>query len=186
VGPGGAGRFGPARDPTGRGLVATGSPSGAGRKRLGGSVSGLRILPASTNAHYAGSPLAAHFLTLVAVSTIVPGMIHTFLPDGGAGVIAGLDLSANAETVVGVFAWAGATQIVWGATLLFASLRQRTLVPLLLALVAIERTLIALNLWLLKPSAADPRPPEAWVSLLALPLVLLALVLSMRTRRRSP
>jgi hypothetical protein len=38
-------------------------------------------------------------------------------------VIAGLDLSANGATVIGVFAWAGATQIVCGISLVSASLR---------------------------------------------------------------
>jgi hypothetical protein len=31
----------------------------------------------------------------------VPGLIHVFLPDGGAGVIAGLDLSKNRATIIG-------------------------------------------------------------------------------------
>jgi hypothetical protein len=36
--------------------------------------------------------VAAWFLTLAAIGTIIPGSIHVFLPDGGAGVIAGIDL----------------------------------------------------------------------------------------------
>ena len=66
----------------------------------------MPILPPSTNAQYEGAPLAAYFLTAIGVLTIVSGGIHTFLPDGGAGVIAGLNLSRNGATVVGVFAWA--------------------------------------------------------------------------------
>jgi hypothetical protein len=143
----------------------------------------LSLLAPSTNADYAGSPLAAHFLTLVGVLTILPGLIHTFLPDGGAGVIAGLDLSQNGATIVGVFAWAGATQIVWGTTLALASLRYRSLVPILLALVGVERTLIALNVWVLKPSATGHHPPEAYATLVAIPLVVAALVASLRERR---
>ena len=96
----------------------------------------MPFLPSSTNAQYAGAPIAAHFLTLVGVLTILPGLIHTFLPDGGAGVIAGLDLSVNGAIVIGVFAWAGATQIVWGTTLLVASRRYRSLVPPLRAMKA--------------------------------------------------
>ena len=33
-------------------------------------------------------------------------MIHSFLPDGGAGTIAGLDLSHNRQLILGLFAWA--------------------------------------------------------------------------------
>jgi len=143
----------------------------------------MSILPSSTNADYLGARLAAHFLTLVGVMTIIPGLIHTLLPDGGAGVIAGLDLSRSGATIVSIFAWAGATQIVWGTTLTIASLRYRSLVPLLLALVAVERSLIALNIWVLKPSAVGHRPPEAYATLITIPLVLAALALSMRAER---
>jgi hypothetical protein len=141
----------------------------------------MAFLPESTNAQYAGAPLASRFLGLLGVLTIAPGLIHTFVPDGGAGVIAGMDLSGNGASIVGVFAWAGATQIVWGVTLLVASLRYRSLVPLLLALVLLERTLIGLNLWLLKAPADGHHPPEAYATLVALPLIAGALALSLRT-----
>jgi hypothetical protein len=146
----------------------------------------VSFLPASSNAQYAGSPLAARFLSLVGALTIAPGLIHTFLPDGGAGVIAGLDLSRNGATVIGVFAWAGATQIVWGISLLVASLRYRSLVPPLLALVLAERSLIALNIWLLKPSSSGHHPPEAYATLVSLPIIVAALLISMRRREEKP
>ena len=145
----------------------------------------MSFLPPSTNSQYTGAPIAAHFLTLVGVLTILPGLIHTFLPDGGAGVIAGLDLSVNGAIVIGVFAWAGATQIVWGTTLLVASRRFRSLVPPLLVLVAVERALIALNIWVLKASATGHRPPEAYATLISLPLLLAAIALSLRDRRSA-
>jgi len=138
------------------------------------------LLPASTNAQYGGAPLAAHFLALLGVLTIAPGLVHVFLPDGGAGSIAGIDLSGNGARVIGVFAWAGATQIVWGVTLLVAALRYRSLTPLLLALVAAERTLMALNFWFLKAPESGRQPPEAYATLVALPLIVGALALSLR------
>ncbi len=145
----------------------------------------MSFLPPSTNAHYEGARLAAHFLTLVGILTIVPGLIHSFLPDGGAGVIAGIDLSGNGATVIGVFAWAGATQIVWGTALLVASLRYRSLVPPLLALVLLERSLIALNVWLLKAPANGHHPPEAYATLVSVPLLLGAIALSLSSHRRG-
>jgi len=53
------------------------------------------FLPVATNEDYRGKRIAAWFLTFMSVTTIIPGCIHTFLPDGGTGVIAGLDLSQN-------------------------------------------------------------------------------------------
>ena len=140
----------------------------------------MSFLPESTNDRYAGSPLAAYFLTFVGLGTLAPGLIHTFLPDGGAGVIAGMDLSGNGAAIVGVFAWAGATQIVWGLALLAASLRYRSFVPPLFALLLLERGLIALNLWWWKAPAGDHRPPEAYATLVTLPLLVAALWLSLR------
>jgi hypothetical protein len=140
----------------------------------------MTLLPPSTNADYPGAPLAAHFLGLVGILTVVPGAIHRFLPDGGAGVIAGIDLSQNGAAVIRAFAWAGATQIVWGVTLVAASLRYRSLVPLLLALLLVERGLIAATLWL---DGAGHRPPAAYATLGVLPLLAVALWLSLRRRR---
>jgi hypothetical protein len=144
------------------------------------SVSRAPFLPPSTNAHYEGAPLAAWFLGLVGVTTLGPGLIHSFLPDGGAGVIAGLDLSGPGAQIVGVFAWAGATQIVWGLALLGASLRYRSFVPPLLALLLLERGLMALSQWVLKAPASSHRPPEAYATLVVIPLLAGALFLSRR------
>jgi hypothetical protein len=145
----------------------------------------MPLLPPSTNDDYQGSSAAAGFLTFLALVSLVSGLIHTFLPDGGAGVIAGLDLSRNGSTIIGVFAWAGATQLAWGSVLLLGSLRYRPLVPLLLALVLVERSLIALNLWVLKATEAASRPPEAYATLVLLPLVAAALALALR-RGKAP
>ena len=146
----------------------------------------MPFLPPSTNAQYEGAPLAAHFLAFLGLTTLGPGLIHTFLPDGGAGVIAGMDLSRNGAAIVGVFAWAGATQIVWGITLLAAALRYRSLVPPLLALLLVERSLIAANLWWWKAPAGEHRPPEAYATLVVLPLLALALAGSLARRARAP
>jgi hypothetical protein len=141
-----------------------------------------RLFPPSTNADYHGRPLAAWFLTLVSFGTIVPGGIHVFLPDGGAGVIAGIDLTQGGKTIIAVFAWAGATQMVWGMAMLAVSLAYRSLVPLVLGLILIERMLIAANTWLLKPTGTGHYPPEAYVTLVAIPVVLLMLILSLSKR----
>lgn len=141
-----------------------------------------RFFPPSTNADYHGRPLAAWFLTLVSLGTIVPGGIHVFLPDGGAGVIAGIDLTQGGKTIIAVFAWAGATQMVWGLSMLAVSLAYRSLVPLFLFLILVERSIIAANQWVLKATGTGHQPPEAYVTLVALPLVALMLGLALARR----
>lgn len=129
-------------------------------------------------------PLAAsppsRFLILCGVLAIIPGAIHVFLPDGGAGVIAGIDLSRDASRTVSMFAWAGATQIAWGLMMLAIGMWYRALVPLALALLLLERTLHALSFWVLKPG--DHHPPESYAVLVAVPLIALFLILALRGR----
>lgn len=142
------------------------------------------LLPPSTNAQYRGSLPAAYFLAVLGVLTVVPGCIHSFLPDGGAGVIAGIDLGPCAGIIIALFAWAGATQIVFGITMILAATRYRPLVPLVLLLVVIERGLHAVNAWLrFNAGSSGHHPPEHYAVVVALPLVLGALALSLRERR---
>ncbi len=140
----------------------------------------MTLLPPSTNGTYHGSLVAARLLTVFSILTIVPGCIHTFAADGGAGTIAGIDLSQNGRVIVAVFAWAGATQIAFGLMMLLASLRYQSLVPLVYVLTLLERSLHALNAWVLKGSGSNHHPPEHYAVLLALPLLCTALAYSLR------
>lgn len=130
----------------------------------------MALLPRSTNADYRGARSAAWFLGLAAVLTMAPGLIHSFLPDGGAETIAGLDLGDRRDLVVGVFAWEGATLAV--------ALRYRPLVPLFLALLILERGLMTVQAWLLKPAAHHP--PEHYASPVTVVLAAVFLWLSLR------
>jgi hypothetical protein len=141
------------------------------------------MFPESTNNQYAGAAAAAWFLGLLALGSIIPGAIHYFLPDGGAEVIAGLDLGASRALVIGVFAWMGATQIPYGLAQLAVAVRYRSLVPLFLALALIERTLAALAGWLTKGAGAEHHPPEHYVAVVLVPVIVVFLVLSLRRRR---
>lgn len=142
----------------------------------------MPLLPPSTNADYHGAPVAAWFLTLAAVATIIPGCIHYFLPDGGAGVIAGIDLSQGGATIIKVFAWFGALQIPWRIALLVVGWRYRSLVPLFLLLVIVERGLMTIDGWLLK-GAGGHHPPEHFASPVTAIVAAACLVLALRPRR---
>ena len=131
----------------------------------------MALLPPETNSDYRGAESSARFLLVLAVLQGIPALIHLFLPDGGAGVIAGLDFGTSASTIIGIFAWAGATQLVHGLSMGVVALRYRPLVPLFLALVLLERVLMSLNWWVLKPPASGHRPPEVWATLALMPLV---------------
>lgn len=138
------------------------------------------LLPPSTNDHYAGSRYAAWFLTLAGIGATVSGAIHSFLPDGGAGVIAGLDLSEGAGRVFALFAWAGATQLAHGVVMFAVGVRYRPLVPLLLLVSLIERILLSWSGWMKHIPADGHHPPEHYISVIAIPIIILCLWLSLR------
>jgi hypothetical protein len=144
-------------------------------------VLGMRtFLPPSTNKQYQGSRYAAWFLGFYGVAWIVPGMIHSFLPDGGAGTIAGLDLSDNPAMIFGMFAWAGATQIAHGIVTLVVALRYRSLAPLFLLVSLLERILLSWSGWVMHVPVSGHHPPEHYASLVSLPVILLFLWLALQ------
>ena len=145
----------------------------------------MLLLPPSTNDQYRGARSAVVFLGLATVLTFVPGLIHSFLPDGGARVIAHLDLGDRAELVRGVFAWEGATQLAWSGSMALVVWRYRTLTPAFLLLMILERGLMALDGWVVLPPSSGRHPPEHYASLVTVPLALLFLVLSLRPRDRN-
>lgn len=140
------------------------------------------MFPASTNDQYRGAAASAWLLGLLAIGTIVPGAIHYFLPDGGAELIAGLDLGDQRALVIGVFAWMGATQIPYGLAQLAVATRYRSLVPLFLALALLERALAAVAGWITKGADAPHHPPEHYIAAALIPIIAIFLLLSLRKK----
>ena len=145
----------------------------------------MKLFPPSTNADYHGSIWSAVFLGLCAILTIVPGCIHYFLPDGGAGVIAGMDLTVHGKQIVGTFAWMGALQIPYGLFMLIVALRYRSLTALMLLMQILEKALSAVAAWITKGTIAGHHPPENYGVLIALPLLLIFLWLALRPVRHT-
>jgi len=141
------------------------------------------FLPPSTNDQYRGAAISPWFLLLAAILTLVPGLIHSFLPDGGAGVIAGLDMGDKKNLVLGLFRWEGATQLGMGVCMLAVALRYRPLTPLFLLAVIIERGLMSLQGWILTPPANGHHPPEHYASPVTTVLAAIFLALSLRPRK---
>lgn len=144
-----------------------------------------RLLPASTNPTYGGAQISVWFLGLCALGSLIPGLIHYGLPDGGVGVIAGIDLSTRRETIVAVFAWYGALQIPHGLAQLIVAVRYRSLVPFFLLLVILERGLVALDAWFGR-GAGDHHPPEHYTTVVQAALAIVFLLLSLRSGKVAP
>ena len=140
----------------------------------------MNILPPSTNHLYRGSLASVWFLGLYGLLELIPGSIHYLLPDGGAGVIAGLNLTANKHTIIAVFAWMGALQIAYGLGILAVAFWYRPLVPLFLGLGLLEKILMSVAAWVTKPSPTGHHPPGHYGSLLLVPVLAVFLAMAMK------
>jgi hypothetical protein len=147
-----------------------------------GARSSAPFLPASTNADYRGSILSPWFLALATLATLGPAIIHSFLPDGGAVLIAHLDLGDRGNLVLGLFRWEGATQLALGLAMAVVVVRYRSLTALFLALVAVERGLMSVQAWVFGPRGGH-RPPEHYGSPVLALLALVFLALALKPRR---
>lgn len=145
----------------------------------------MALFPPSTNADYRGSRLSAWFLFIAGLTELGPGLIHFFLPDGGAGVIAGIDLAERGDLIIALFAWFGAMQIPTALLIILIALRYRTLVPLGLLWIIIARGLMTYDGWLGKASESGHHPPEHYVSPIGVGLTMIFLVLSLRQPARG-
>ncbi len=143
----------------------------------------MTILPPSTNADYRGSTISVAFLAFTALFTIGPAFVHYFLPDGGAGVIAGMDLSMNGDVVIATFAWMGATQTAYGLILLAIAVYYRPLTALALSAELVHRLMSAAAAWGFKASANGHHPPEHYATLINIPLLILFIWLATRPRQ---
>lgn len=86
--------------------------------------------------------------------------------------------------VVFLFALMGIDQIVWGVIDLAVALRYRAVIPLLLAVTLVKQAAGAFVLWVWKTLPVDA--PGKYGALVTLPLVALALWLSLQKPQAGP
>ena len=143
------------------------------------------LLPPVADNRVRGTKLpAALFVVIAAVST-VRSCIHLFSADGGAGSIAGMDLSVSgADGIVLAFALWGSAQLVYALVQLTVAFRYRSLVPLMYVLLIVE-VLLRVLVGRMRPATFAHTPPGAWGNYIMLPLALAMLVLSLLTGLRS-
>ncbi|HYK65693.1 MAG TPA: hypothetical protein VEY94_12160 [Patescibacteria group bacterium] len=113
--------------------------------------------------------LAWRVVALFGILNLFRGSIHTFLPDGGAGVIAGFDLSHSRQTILFLFAVMGIEQLSLGVVDLIVAFRARHLALALLWFHTLELTAGEIVFVFYKP--APGRPP----GVIGAPLILAVL-----------
>lgn len=137
------------------------------------------LLPVKIDNTIRGWKLPYYVFALYAIVSMVRSCIHLLAPDGGAGTIAGMDLSvAGAQGIIFAFALWGSSQLLFAIVQLLVVIRYRSLVPfmwLMLILEVLLRELVGHT----KPVTFAHTPPGAIGNQLILPLAALMLLLAL-------
>lgn len=110
-----------------------------------------------TAAGRAPSRITVGLLVLLGLINLVRGSIHAFMPDSGAGVIAGFNLAQAGQTIVFLLAMIGAGQIGSGLIDLLVAARFRAFAAPLLA-IELLRALVGLYIAFVSKSAGTGYP----------------------------
>jgi len=140
-----------------------------------------RILPKSADNTYSGAKTAYIFFVFISVISFVRSLIHVFLPDGGASVIAGLDLSLGSANVIFAFGLWGVSQVVYALIQLLVAFRYKSLIPLMFVILIIE-TLGRMMVGFIKPPILFHTPPGGFANWIILPLAIVMLLLSLKEK----
>ena len=134
------------------------------------------LLPASIDNTLAGTKIPFYLFALYTIVSTVRSCIHLLSPDGGAGSIAGMDLSvAGAEGIIFAFALWGSSQLLFAMMQLLVVVRYRSLIPLMWLMLILE-TLLRELVGYMKPVTFAHTPPGAIGNQIILPLAALMLV----------
>jgi hypothetical protein len=137
------------------------------------------LLPAKVDNTIRGSKIPFYVFALYTIISTVRSCIHLLSPDGGAGSIAGMDLSvAGADGIIFAFALWGSSQLLFAIIQLLVVIRYRSLVPLMYLMLILEVLLREL-VGHMKPVIFAHTPPGAIGNQIVLPLAVLMLGLAL-------
>lgn len=143
------------------------------------------LLPAKADNTLRGSKLPFYLFVLLTLIGTVRSFIHILSPDGGAGSIAGMDLSAGANGIIFAFALWGSAQLIYALLQWVVVLRYRSLIPLMWIIQLLE-TLGRMLVGRIKPVTFAHTPPGAYQNYIYLLLAVIMLGLSLWSATRQP
>jgi hypothetical protein len=138
------------------------------------------MFPAVADNSVRGGSVPVWVFRAIAILSLIRSCIHLLAPDGGAGSIAGMDLSvAGADGIVFAFALWGSSQLIYALIQLTVAFRYRSLVPLMYALLILE-TVLRILVGHMKPVHFSHTPPGAVGNYAVLPLAAAMLFWSLK------
>jgi len=142
------------------------------------------LLPGQAGNNLRGSKLPLYLFVLLALVGTVRSFIHIISPDGGAGSIAGMDLSAGANSIIFAFALWGSAQLIYSLLQWVVILRYHSLIPLMW-LAQLFETLGRMLVGRIKPVTFAHTPPGAYQNYIYLVLAISMLGLSLWSASRN-
>lgn len=143
------------------------------------------LFPKIADNNYKGSKIAWWVFMLLAVVSTVRSLIHFLAPDGGAGFIAGLDLSKGAENIIFSFGLWGLSQLIYAFIQLLVAFRYKTLIPMFYLILFFE-TIGRMIVGRMKPPILLlGTPPGGIANYIILPLSIIMFILSLRLKKGS-
>lgn len=128
------------------------------------------LLPHTADNVIRGAKTPVYLFLALSVLSTVRSFIHLLAPDGGAGSIAGMDLSvAGADGIIFSFALWGSSQLIYAIVQLTVAFRYRSLVPFMYILLMLE-TGLRMLVGYMKPVVFKHTPPGAIGNYVILPL----------------
>lgn len=140
------------------------------------------ILPKSADNNYKGSKIAAMVFLFIAIVSTIRSCIHLLAPDGGAGSIAGIDLSvAGAEGIIFAFSLWGSAQLLYAFLQLVVYFRYKTLIPFMYILLILE-TIMRVLIGKMRPIQFTHTPPGGIANYIILPGAILMLYFALNKK----
>jgi len=141
------------------------------------------LLPTIADNVIRGAKTPVYLFMLISIVSTARSLIHLLAPDGGAGSIAGMDLSvAGAGGIIFAFALWGSSQLIYAVVQVVVAFRYRSLVPFMYVLLMLE-TLLRMLVGRMKPVMFQHTPPGAIGNYVILPVAGAMLVWSLWSYR---
>lgn len=143
------------------------------------------LLPVNVDNTMTGWQLPFYGFALYAIISMVRSFIHLLAPDGGAGSIAGLNLSvAGADGIIFAFGLWGSSQLLFAIIQLLVVFRYRSLIPFMWLMLILE-VLLRQLVGQMKPVAFAHTPPGAIGNEIILPMAALMVAMSVWSTYRQ-
>jgi len=136
------------------------------------------IFPESANNDYKGYSIARYVFLFIIFFTLVRSFIHLFAPDGGAGIIAGMDTSGGmGQNLIFIFSLWGLSQLLIGFFFIIVYLRYKNLICFCYLILIIEYA-GRISIGVIKPVIVSHTPPGAIGNYILVPLSIIMFILS--------